>query len=212
MNVDETYQALRAKGEVLYEVARPWVEGELEQIVQDDAVARGLSFATFDVRVASDHEDMVLATDYVVTATAQWVASVAVRCRDVDRSRRRGYPIRQMTLRQKGTRGNREYDKVLGLGPRGQRIGPAMGDYYATLWFSGLTLDSAIIVDLARLRGLAPDHLMRLEVPGMSNVPFVGYDAAALIAHGTVRAAYPDPAYFGQFVPAAGIPGQGVLL
>jgi hypothetical protein len=99
--------------------------------------------------------------------------------------------------------GKREYDKVLA---------GRSGDFYVTVWCSGIGTDdagmeAAIIVDLNALRAIPPVRRRKMEIPGRSNVPFVGIDAAALIAHDCCPAIYPSIEYFASFMPHDGEQG-----
>jgi len=179
----------RRKADAFWAAARDWTTAALA-----DVAAR-----SFDVAVTGDREDIRF------EAHGDARAVVVFRGRDAARSTIRGTPIRQMTLRQAGGVGRREYDRVLA----------GRGDYYVTAWFAVdpvVELESAVIVDLAALRNVLAPVRRRMEHGGMSNVPFVGYDASALIAHGLTVAAYPDAGYFDRFVPGREIEGQGSLL
>lgn len=202
-DLDDTLSAFKAKSGAFYAIARPWVDAALKRILKEDAMRRGATWDDFEVVVASDREDLEFVTDYRATLRASHVARVAFRGRDVARSSTNGRAIRQMTLRKAGAVGHREYDKVFDGGH---------GDYYVTCWVSGMVVEAAVIVDLWAFRQLPPVIRRRMEHDAMSNVPFVGYDAAALIAHDLTRAVYPDLDYFTQHIAEPQIRGQEALL
>lgn len=210
---DGSFERFKANSERFMKIAAPWVDHEMKRIMAEDASAMGVErFDTYTLVVASDREDLEFATDYNATVSATHHAAVGFRGRDAARCFAHHQPVRQMTLRCSGRDGNREIDKVINRGN---------GDFYVTVWCEEINtkdayLGAGIIVELAALRAMPPVARRRMEDPGMANVPFVGYDAATLIGHGMVRAAYPDEDYFTPFavpVPQAPvIPGQEALL
>lgn len=151
------------------------------------------------LRQATEHEDMHLGADYVYTNPPAPDVRFAFRGREASRCRDHGREVRQLTLRQAGTIGFREYDKVYA----------GMGRFYVVVWAGAeRQLEAGVLVDLEALRGIAPHLREEMEYPSRSNVPFVGYDVADLIAHDAVPVAYPSPLYFAQY----GLPRQGGLL
>lgn len=200
--VDAKLPAMRARSAAYLAIVEPWIEEEMARILTEDTASRGFTAADYTITATEDRDDLAFPVDYRASMTNTRTAGVAFRGRDVERTKSRGRPIRQMTLRRAGRRGHTEEERILS----------GAGDYYVTVWMAGMTLAAGIIVDLAAFRALPPRVRGRLEHPAMSNVPFVGYDAAALIAHGCVRAAYPDVEYFTTFGAPAPIEGQEALL
>lgn len=207
-DIDQQLAAMRAKSDVYRMLADPWLVSEVHRIMAEDAAAEGTAGYDFDIITASDHEDLNLATDYVTTVTATRHAAIAFRGRDVG-SHSHGQRVRQMTLRVGRHADRGEYAKVYA----------GHADYFATVWCADIRTDArrfeaGAIVDLEVLRSMPPVERRRLERPGFSNVSFVGYDIASLIAHDAVRAAYPSEEYFTPYAmrPDPIIPGQESLL
>jgi hypothetical protein len=206
--LDKRLVALRAASGLFHQAARGWMDPALHRVLADIAAQRGAAaWSDYGVVVASDYEDLNEATDYTATVNGSHTATVAFRGRRTN-SHARGQLIRQMTLRRAGRPPRRtEEQKVLMDG---------FADYYVTVWCSDTltdpdSMEAGIIVDLEALRALPPPTRQRMEHSALSNVPFVGFDAAALIAHDVVPECYPNEEYFDRFRIVTVIPGQEVL-
>jgi hypothetical protein len=190
MTENDRLDRYRKRSAEYADAAAGWVNAEMSRVLIEDGRT-----PTFDLIVASEAEDLTEATDYRARLTTD--VAVAFRGRDPDRCLVQGHPVRQMTIRRAGQPPNREYDKILA----------GFGDYFVTVWcplsdLGNREFAAGIIVDLDAFRAIPPVIRARMEEDNISNVPFTGYDAAALIAHGVVRAVAPDAAYFAAYTAA----------